>query len=141
MRDQRIAPRGSGSDLGRGVGRPRPFGSFANPFTTGAAQRMPIADLVSYSFDALQAWAREWGEPRRLEQTPLEFAHELGMAVPELSTEAWRMARLYGQLAYSGRTPGKDCLPLLEEFWFRMTSMRASATASTFAEGAAQGQK
>mgnify|MGYP001617204622 FL=1 len=127
--------------MGRGAGRPRPFGSFPNPFTTGAAQRMPIADLVCYSFDALQAWAREWGEPRRHEQTPLEFAHELGMAVPEVGNEAGQMARLYGQVAYSGRTPGKDCLPLLEGFWFRMTSMKASTAASTFAEDTAQGQK
>ena len=40
---------------------PRPFSSFANPFLDGSAEQQSPAELVRYSFEALEAWAMTHG--------------------------------------------------------------------------------
>ena len=57
---------------------PRPFVTFRDPFATGEADGMSPAELVRYSFDAMNAWAFERGHGRRPGETPLEFAERLG---------------------------------------------------------------
>ena len=100
---------------------PRPFAQFRNPFSSGKAEKMPLSDLVRYSFEAMEAWAFENGRGRSPEQTPLEFAQSLGCAVEGISKEANETAQLYARLAYAGRTPSRDCLESLRRLWQRMT--------------------
>lgn len=97
----------------------RPFASYANPFTNGAADRMSPAQLVSYTFEALEAWSRERAVERTPEQTPLEFAGELGRRVPTIANEVAQTTQLYMHIAYSPRTPSRDRLEILERMWRR----------------------
>ncbi len=53
---------------------PPPFASFADPFASGTAGSYSVAELVRYSFEAFEAWAREHGCEREPEQTPHELA-------------------------------------------------------------------
>ncbi len=68
----------------------RPFASYGNPFRDGRGERLPIKEVVRYSFAALQAWARERTVERRPEETPLEFAERLGDEFPALEEEVRR---------------------------------------------------
>ena len=71
---------------------PRPFADFADPFRSGSAEQREPEELVRYSFEALEAWARERGCPREAEQTALEFASHLGrLHAPLRATpKTWR---------------------------------------------------
>jgi hypothetical protein len=96
------------------------FSAYADPFFSGAARRMAPAQLVRYTFEALEAWAREQVVARRPEQTPLEFAQELGRRIPALSKDVTQTAQLYVQIAYTRNSPAKDAVEILERMWRRM---------------------
>jgi hypothetical protein len=100
---------------------PRPFSSFRNPFTSGRADRMSLAELVGYSFEALQGWARDFGYERRPEQTPFEFATLLSGMAPSLGSEVVETTRIYGRLAYAGQLPPPEAVEVLERLWHQMT--------------------
>jgi hypothetical protein len=97
-----------------------PFAAYEDPFFSGAARRMAPAQLVRYTFEALEAWAREQVIERPPEQTPLEFAQELGRRVPALAKDVTQTAQLYDQIAYARQSPSKDASEILERMWRRM---------------------
>ncbi len=83
---------------------PRPFASFADPFASGQASRMTAAELVSYTFEALEAWARERDFSRRPGETPLEFAERLSEEFPALEATVRQLAAMYVAVAYGRLT-------------------------------------
>ena len=92
----------------------------AVPFLTGAADRYSADELVSYSFQALEAWARERGWPREPDQTPHEFAQQLGTHAGSLSKDVRRLADLYCRVAYApGTLPPKSVAPL-RDLWHHL---------------------
>ena len=97
-----------------------PFAAFQNPFTSGAAGSQSPEELVRYSFEALQAWAKERELERLPDQTPIEFARRLGAYIPELAHEAGQLTRLYSGYAYAGRNPPGDCVNLLQSLWAKL---------------------
>jgi hypothetical protein len=97
-----------------------PFSDYANPFFSGAAGRMSPAQLVRYTFEALEAWSREQVVARRPEQTPLEFAQELARRDPALAKDVTSAAELYVRVAYARRNPSRDSVEVLERLWRRM---------------------
>jgi hypothetical protein len=95
----------------------RPFSSYGNPFTTGVAEKSPPVALVRYSFEALQAWAREAHIGREPGETPLEFVERLGGEVPALEDESRSLGNLYVHAAYAGHRLNSESLALLRQFW------------------------
>lgn len=97
----------------------RRFHRYRNPFETGAAAQQSPAELVVYTFEALEAWASDRGEPRLPEQTPQEF---IGSAIDPTAPEARWLATLYNRLAYGegGITPREA--DELREVWRAMES-------------------
>jgi hypothetical protein len=83
---------------------PQPFSSYANPFLSGRAESMSPAELIRYSFEALEAWARDHGLERHDPETPSEFVSRLGDEIPRVEESAQRLTGLYVNLAYSQRT-------------------------------------
>ena len=69
------------------------FADYKDPFAAGTAGRYPPGELVRYTFDALEAWARDGGHPRQPDQTPHEFVRSLAGEASSLAADA----------AYSGR--------------------------------------
>jgi Domain of unknown function (DUF4129) len=97
-----------------------PFSAYANPFFSGAAGGMSPAQLVRYTFEALEAWSREQVVARRPEQTPLEFAQELSRREPALAKDVTSAAELYVRVAYARRNPSRESVDALERLWRRM---------------------
>jgi hypothetical protein len=100
---------------------PPPFASFADPFANGAASGMSIEQLVTYSFEAFEAWAREHGCPREADQTPYELAREVTRLNAAIATEARALADLYSRAAFAkGRLPS-SAEEHLRALWRKMT--------------------
>ncbi len=97
-----------------------PFAAYANPFTDGTAARRPIKEVVRYTFDALQAWARERGAERRPEETPLEFAARLGAEFPALEADVRRFASLYARSVYDYSPLPAAATEQVRRFWERL---------------------
>jgi len=97
--------------------REQPFAAFENPFATGAANRLTPEELVRYSFEALQAWAFEFGLPRQTQQTPIEFARMVGESRPEIAGDVLQIARLYSMIAYAASRSTPDSAEILERLW------------------------
>jgi hypothetical protein len=98
----------------------RPFASYADPFESGMAGGVSPNQVVRYSFEALQAWARERGLGRNPQETPLEFANRLGREVPALEDEVRRAAGLYVRVAYAKANLKAGSLEGLRSFWRRL---------------------
>lgn len=99
---------------------PNPFASFHNPFRGGQASRLSPAELVEYTFRALQAWSAQNGAPSQPEQTPFEFAHDLGLACPAIAGPAGDFVKVYAALAYSGQNLPPDWRAVSETLWDSM---------------------
>ncbi len=97
-----------------------PFASFRNPFATGAFRKHSPAELVRYSFEALQAWAFEHGVGRSPDQTPIEFGQQLRLQKVPCGAEANELGQLYAQVAYAGYRPDDQALPVLERLWRKL---------------------
>lgn len=102
--------------------RPKSYADFDNPFTTGTARRMKPAQLLEYSFQALEAWAGDRGIRRSEDTTPLEFAQDVSRRSPGLGQDVARTAQLYVQVAYAKKTPSAESLDVLERLWRQMDS-------------------
>ena len=69
----------------------------------GADRVWPAEQLITYSYAALQNWARESEEGSP--QTPREFCREVGRELPEAAEALEHLAFLYGHVAYGGTVP------------------------------------
>jgi len=105
------------SDQAEAGPRFRPFSDFPDPFATGLAEQVSPDELVRYSFEALEAWARERGWPRGPEQTPHEFAQQVGTRATPLSQNARRLADLYSTVAYARSRLPAASVEHLRRFW------------------------
>jgi hypothetical protein len=100
--------------------RPPPFSAFSNPFADGTAEQRDPAELIAYTFEALDAWAWDRGAGREPAETPLEFARRLGEAFPDLAEAFGKLAGLYARMAYSDLPLPDATLATLEDGWEQM---------------------
>jgi len=91
------------------------------------ARQYTPQQLVRYSFEALEAWAREQGCPREADQTPREFARQVAARNESLSGGAKKLAGLYSQVAYASGRPSTRAIAPLEDFWRQLRSSAAPA--------------
>jgi hypothetical protein len=101
----------------RGPQRPPPFTAFSNPFEDGTAAGRDAAELVEYTFAALDSWAWDRGHGRPATETPLEFAARVGDEFPDLGATARQLAALYARVAYSDLPLPAGAPKLLEQVW------------------------
>jgi hypothetical protein len=108
-----------GGELAAPLGpqRPPPFHAFSNPFADGSAGGRDPAELVAYTFMALDSWAWDRDAGRDEAETPLEFISRLIDAYPDIAETLARFARLYAKVSYSHSPPPDDALEALEETW------------------------
>lgn len=105
----------------------RPFTDYVDPFAAGLAARYAPDELVRYTFEATEAWARENGCHREPDQTPNEFAARIGGHVESLRPGAIALARLYCQAAYAPGSLAHEALTPLADFWRRLQASHRAA--------------
>jgi hypothetical protein len=94
-----------------------PFSFFRDPFLSGEAAGQSPEELVRYTFDALEAWARERHLARRDGETPLEFAGRVGDEVPALEGDVLRLAEFYVRVVYARMRLPEGMREPLRRFW------------------------
>jgi hypothetical protein len=99
---------------------PRPFSAYPDPFLTGRAEDMSASELVRYSFEALEAWAREHDLGRRGQETPGEFARRLGEALPAVQKGAHHLIAYYASVAYARAKLSDACRDPLRDLWLTL---------------------
>ncbi len=110
--------------------RPLPrFADYTDPFASGAAGRYRPEELVRYTFEALEAWARDVGRPRLPDQTPHEFARCLAAEAAPLAADAGYLAELYCHVAYAHATPAAASVARLSQLWQGMRAAIARPVA------------
>ena len=96
---------------------------FSNPFLDGRADGMLPADLVRYSFEALEAWAEDRQLARGTEETPIEFAHRIAVEVPALELEVKQLGMLYARVLYARAALPPSWRGAVEKFWQRLEAV------------------
>ncbi len=97
--------------------RHKSFADYSDPFAAGVAGRYSPVELVRYTFEAFEAWARDNGWPREPDQTVHDFARQIAPHAESLAAPATALAEIYSQAAYSPRTLPADTLNRLRAFW------------------------
>jgi hypothetical protein len=121
-RQAETAPAGEGTVEERRA-EPRPFRYYRNPFNNGRAEEMSPAELIRYSFEALEAWAFEHDLPRMTDETPIEFADRLGRDVPALEGDAKKLAALYARVLYARGGLPANWRDVVEQFWDKLEAV------------------
>ena len=93
------------------------FADYNDPFAAGMAGRYRPEELVRYTFEALEAWARDTAMSRLPDQTPHEFARSLAAMASSLAADAGYLAELYCQVAYAHATPPAASVGRLSHLW------------------------
>ncbi len=96
---------------------PRPLSAFVDPFATGEVCRMTPAELVRYTFAAMEAWARENDCARQPDETPHEFARKVGERATSVSREVCILADLYCRVAYAPERLSAVTAHPIEQLW------------------------
>ena len=108
----------------------RPLAEYANPFLAGREQIRPPVEIIIYTYEFVQAWAREQGVEMHPEQTAREFCQDMAARSPELAGAYGRLAFLYGHAAYGLRLPANCDMEPLKELWRQLTWEQANAPAA-----------
>jgi hypothetical protein len=101
----------------------RPFSDYGNPFQSGRANRMTPAELVRYTFEALEAWADERDHARRLDESPIEFTGRLLAELPVLGRDVQAVGVLYARVLYAPGELPAGWNETLRSFWNRLSAM------------------
>jgi hypothetical protein len=94
-----------------------PFAHYQNPFATGADRSWPAERVVTYTYEAVQAWAKGRGIDFSPEQTPREFCAFLAGKHPEMGNLLERLTVYYAHAAYGTHLPGNYDVEPVREIW------------------------
>ena len=108
----------------------RPLSEYKNPFMAAQDHMMPPEEIIFYSYNFVQAWARERGIEMHPEQTAREFCEEMAARSPELAREYRHLSFLYAYAAYSRKLPAQCDMEPLKELWRQLTWEQSNAAAA-----------
>jgi hypothetical protein len=104
------------------------FAEYRNPFFAARDYAWPPQQIMIYTYEAVQVWAREQGIAARPEETAREFCARLGETRRELEPPLNELARLYAHAAYGTKLPPNTDLEPIRELWRLLpTTARAAA--------------
>jgi PPE-repeat protein len=104
--------------------RRRSFASFANPFHRQT--KMDLAELIRYTFDAMEAWGAERGVERKGETTAEEYVRSLSGLLPKCKEDLAGFSNAYVRLAYAGNRPVSLDPNVLQRIWGSMEQVAVS---------------
>ena len=93
------------TDSAASAAAPEPFMAYENPFLTGNAEVWPPDHLLRYTYQAVQAWAKEQGIESELQETPREFCARLGEHFPDIGSELEQFSIYCTHAAFAQRLP------------------------------------
>ncbi len=119
--------------------RRKRFAEFVDPFASGTAGQYAPAELVRYSFEAMETWGWENGCVRQPEQTAHEFSQQVGAQSQDMARDARVLADLYCRAAYApGTISAASCRPLAD-LWRKLRSQVSPEPWESEASAASEG--
>lgn len=106
------------------------FETFREPFSSGNAAKWKPAQTIQYTFQALEAWARGYQQPREQDVTPHEFAQQLSAVNEEVAAAALRLADMHGQSLFGEQDVVQADASQLKKIWQLMNSNAPRQSAS-----------
>ncbi len=103
----------------------RPFSAYRNPFVSQKERAWPPELVISYTYEAVQAWSRGIGYPPQPHQTPREFCLGLTAHQPECAGPLDDLAFLYAHAAYGGKINFDPDWEPLRQLWRIMSEPAA----------------
>jgi hypothetical protein len=103
------------------------FAEYKNPFFAAKDYAWSPEEIMIYSYEAVQVWAREQGIAPRPEETAREFCARLGEHQSELESHLHQLARLYAHAAYGKKLPSNSDLEPIKELWRQMPTATIQA--------------
>jgi hypothetical protein len=88
-----------------------------NPFITGKDKLWTHERLVRYTYETLQAWAKEQGIELQPQQTPREFCARLIGHIPDIGPELEQFSDYYSHAAFGKRLPDEFETESLRRIW------------------------
>ena len=101
------------------------FVEYKNPFFSGKDYVWPPEQIVLYSYEAVQVWAKEQGMEARPEETAREFCGRLSGRLVELDSQLNHLAALYAHAAYGTKLPPNSDLEPIRDLWRGLTTHTA----------------
>lgn len=95
------------------ISSPRPFSSFKNPLQSGADPRRAVVE----TFQAAEAWYREQGQPRKLDETPQEYVLRLRKLEATDRQVLLRLTDAYNRIVYGGGGASQRDLQSVQLVW------------------------
>lgn len=102
----------------------RPFASFSNPFRRGS--KMELAEIIRYTFDAMEAWGAERGVERKGDATAEEYVKALSALLPKSREDLAGFSNAYIRLAYAGNRPVSIDPAVIQRIWQSMEQQAAA---------------
>jgi hypothetical protein len=96
----------------------RAFATFTNPFRRGG--KLELAEIIRYTFDAMEAWGAERGIERKGETTAEEYVRSLAALLPKNREDLAGFSNAYTRLAYAGNRPVALDPVVLQRLWQAM---------------------
>ena len=102
---------------------PRPFSSFRNPI----GRETDLRRVMIVTFQAFEAWSREFGVMRKKEETPAEFTRRVARALPpdsfsQLPAHASQVVEAYNRIVYGRGNATQRDVAAAEQVWNVMRS-------------------
>ena len=104
------------------------FAAYQNPFVTGKYRTWPRERLLLYTYEAMQAWAKEQGIVLLPQQTPREFCSRLIEQFPDIGPELERFSVYYTHAAFAKRLPDDFEIEIVRRLWQHLGDTVAMAT-------------
>jgi hypothetical protein len=97
------------------------FADYKNPFFAAKDHIWPPEQIIIYSYEAVQVWAKGQGIAARPEETAREFCGRLGEQRLQFNSQLTQLARLYAHAAYGTKLPPDSDLEPIKELWRQLT--------------------
>ena len=93
------------------------FADYRNPFFSARDHEWPPEQIILYSYEAVQVWAKEQGIEARPQETAREFCRRLGLERDFIDGPLQQLSRLYAYTAYGKKLPPDSDLEPIRELW------------------------
>jgi len=92
--------------------------SFANPFDAeGNLREVSAEEAARLSYQAILAFTRELGIPRREDETPLEYARRMSKALPQIRMQVQTATLMFTRVEYACKSLQADDIARMRSLW------------------------
>jgi len=111
-----------------GVRRYARLSTFTNPFDeAGGLRKLSPEEAARFSYQAVLAFTRELGIPRRSEETALEYAQRMKKSLPQIRLQVQMATRAFTRVEYACKPLEEKDIAEMRKLWTFLERQKAGA--------------